>query len=135
MRYAQILNNKVHWIFEDEMTLEELGQHKYNLSQITLIDITDVANVQEGYVYQDGNFVNPASLINDADQLATIKASKLSDIKARLSATDYKCLKYIDGDLTETEYAPIKTERASLRTAYNAIEAVTTIEEVNSITY
>ena len=28
MRYAQILNDKVHWIFEDDLTLEQLGQQK-----------------------------------------------------------------------------------------------------------
>lgn len=59
MRYAQILNNKVHWIFEDDMTLEELGQHKFNLNQITLTDITNLVDVQEGYEYDGVNFTNP----------------------------------------------------------------------------
>ena len=59
MRYAQILNGKVHWVFEDSMTLEEIGQVKYNLKQIQLIDITNEADVKEGYDYIDGAFVAP----------------------------------------------------------------------------
>lgn len=62
-----------------------------------------------------------------------VKSSKLADIKSKLAATDYKCLKYVDGKLTETEYAPIKTERANLRTAYKAIEAATTIDELEGM--
>lgn len=58
-RYAQILNNKVHCIFTDDMTLEEIGQQKYNLNQITLVDITSVLNVQEGYAYDGVNFTDP----------------------------------------------------------------------------
>ena len=58
-RYAQILNGKVHWIFDDEMTLEEIGQHKFNLEQIQLVDISNIIDVQEGYDYIDGVFVAP----------------------------------------------------------------------------
>ena len=59
MRYAQILNGKVHWIFEDEITLEELGQQKFNLNQIHLVDITNLQDVQEGYDYDGVNFIAP----------------------------------------------------------------------------
>ena len=57
-RYAQILNGKVHWIFEDELTLDELGQHKFNLEQIQLVDITNIADAQEGWDYTNGTFIN-----------------------------------------------------------------------------
>ena len=66
-KYAQILDNKVHWIFTDEMTLEEIGQHKFNLEQIKLIDITNMADVQEGYDYSNGAFVNTAVSTSFAD--------------------------------------------------------------------
>ena len=58
-KYAQILNGKAHWIFEDEMTLEEIGHRKFNLEQITLLDITNVADVQEGWDYDGINFTDP----------------------------------------------------------------------------
>ena len=58
-KYAQILNNKVHLIFEDQLTLEEIGQRKFNLNQIELVDVTNVTDVQEGYDYIDGVFSVP----------------------------------------------------------------------------
>ena len=80
MRYAQILNNKVHWIFEDSLTLEQLGEQKYNLSQITLVDITNITDVAEGYSYDGTSFTNPNVPISDAEFLANAKSSKLSQI-------------------------------------------------------
>ena len=62
------------------------------------------------------------------------KNAKQWEIKAKLQATDYVCLKLVDGAITAEEYEPVKTERASLREAYNKIEAATTIEEVSYIT-
>ena len=75
MRYAQILNNKVHWIFEDEMTLEALGQHKFNLNQITLVDVTNIADVQEGYDYDGVNFSNPNIETLDSAKARYVKAA------------------------------------------------------------
>lgn len=47
------------------------------------------------------------------------------EIKAKkqaLANTDYKCLKFFEGELTETEYAPIKEERRKLRVEINELE-------------
>ena len=78
-----------------------------------------------------GNTPEPAQ--TDEEVLAAAKAAKQATIKTLLTATDYKCLKYVDGDLTADEYATVKTYRESLRTAYNAVEAATTVSEVESI--
>ena len=51
------------------------------------------------------------------------KAHRIAELKAQLAATDYKCLKYMEGWLTDTEYAPIKAERQTLRDEINALEA------------
>ncbi len=42
--------------------------------------------------------------------------------KQALANTDYKCLKFFEGELTETEYAPIKEERRRLRLEINELE-------------
>ena len=44
------------------------------------------------------------------------------EIRMELQATDYKQAKYLDGDYTEAEYAPIKEERKALRAEHNALE-------------
>lgn len=51
-----------------------------------------------------------------------LNAIKIAQLKAELSATDYKCLKYVDGALTEEEYAEVKKYRASLRKQINELE-------------
>ena len=49
-------------------------------------------------------------------------AAEIERLKAELAATDYKCLKYVDGALTEEEYAEVKAYRQELRNRINALE-------------
>lgn len=51
------------------------------------------------------------------------KEMRISDLKAQLSATDYKALKFAEGWITSEEYAPIKAERQTIRDEINRIEA------------
>lgn len=48
--------------------------------------------------------------------------AKIAQLKEELSSTDYKCLKYVDGALTEEEYADVKAYRAELRRQINELE-------------
>lgn len=43
--------------------------------------------------------------------------------KNELQATDYKCLKFVDGALTEEEYAEVRVQRQALRNKINEIQA------------
>ena len=47
---------------------------------------------------------------------------KIAKLKGELASTDYKCLKYVDGALTESEYAEVKAYRAELREQINELE-------------
>lgn len=44
--------------------------------------------------------------------------------KAQLASTDYQCLNYAEGELTEDEYAPVKELRKQLRKQINELEKV-----------
>lgn len=48
---------------------------------------------------------------------------KISEIKAKLSQTDYQAIKYAEGFISETDYAPIKAQRQAWRDEINALEA------------
>lgn len=50
-----------------------------------------------------------------------INAMEIERLKAELSATDYKCLKYVDGALSDEEYAEVKKYRADLRAKINEL--------------
>jgi hypothetical protein len=78
MRYAQILNGRAHWVFEQE-TLPEFAPN------IVLVNITDKPEVKEGWKYNPdtGEFANPYV----PPTLEDIKERKLEEIKqASLSA-------------------------------------------------
>ena len=48
--------------------------------------------------------------------------TKISILKEQLAETDYKALKFIDGEFTEEEYAPIREERKACRIKINELE-------------
>ena len=49
--------------------------------------------------------------------------SEIREIKEKHAETDYKCLKFVDGALSEEEYAPVRQYRQSLRDEINTLEA------------
>lgn len=49
---------------------------------------------------------------------------KIAKLKMKLASTDYKCLKYVDGALSESEYAEVKAYRAELREQINELENI-----------
>ena len=51
-----------------------------------------------------------------------LNATEVERLKAELATTDYKCLKYVDGALTDEEYAEVKEYRANLREQINQLE-------------
>lgn len=48
--------------------------------------------------------------------------TKIDILKGQLAETDYKALKFIDGEFTEEEYAPIREERKNYRIKINELE-------------
>ena len=44
------------------------------------------------------------------------------EYKQKLNETDYKAIKYAEGLISETDYAPIKAERENYRKAINSLE-------------
>lgn len=48
--------------------------------------------------------------------------TKINILKEKLAETDYKALKFIDGEFTEEEYAPIRKERKNYRIKINELE-------------
>ena len=47
---------------------------------------------------------------------------EISQLKKQLSDTDYKAIKYAEGQLTEEEYSPTRTQRAAWRARINKLQ-------------
>ena len=50
-----------------------------------------------------------------------LNAMEVERLKAELASTDYKCLKYVDGAISDEEYAETKKHRAELRKKINEL--------------
>lgn len=48
--------------------------------------------------------------------------AEIDSLKQYLSSTDYMCLKYMDGELTEEEYTSVKNQRHQARVRINYLE-------------
>lgn len=75
--------------------------------------------VAENKLYIDGHYVERPPYVPTQEE---INAGKIAELKAELASTDYKCLKYVDGAISESEYAEIKAYRAELRRKINELE-------------
>lgn len=57
------------------------------------------------------------------DDLILEKYEQITQLKGKLHNSDYKQSKFIDGELTEAEYAPIREQRKAWRAEINVLEA------------
>jgi hypothetical protein len=61
--------------------------------------------------------------------VGNVKQRQISALKTKLTATDYKAIKYAEGLYSDEEYAPTKAERQALREQIRALEAEISAEE------
>ena len=72
--------------------------------------------LEEGEVHENPAYEEPEDI--------TPVLEEIEELKGELSATDYKALKYMEGWLTQEEYAPIKAQRQQIRDRINELETV-----------
>jgi len=91
---------------------------EYDISAIKLVDGAITAITQ-----------------TDAEKLVVAQESKVAILKALLTRTDYQSNKHADGVITDDQYKALNTRREEWRAAIRAIEACTTVDAVNAVTY
>lgn len=60
-------------------------------------------------------------LVDNKEALNTQR--RIKELKDKLASTDYLAIKFAEGALTATEYAPYKAQRAKWRAEINDLEA------------
>lgn len=78
-------------------------------------------STQQGYIEDKGDYYEVVKISPPSQE--ELNAMEIERLKAELASTDYKCLKYVDGALTDEEYAEVKAYRAELRARINKLEA------------
>ena len=115
-KYAQILHDKVHWIFNHEQPLNILYRD-YFAHDIELIDITnDNREIEEGWPVVDGEIQEPAPEPEPSknERIATLYAQYQKDRIALLQQLSDASLNYQD----EAWTADIRGQIATLDDKY-----------------
>lgn len=87
-------------------------------------------NIRNGYrlsTNPDDNtyiFTAPDKTATEIEQ----RKVKISELKDSLFQTDYQAIKFAEGEISEEEYAPIRTQRAEWRAEINTLET-----EINTL--
>lgn len=89
-------------------------------------DRTIIRDLKGHLVFEDEIDMNALEKEKKALEFENDRQKYLIIVESRLQESDYKCLKFVDGALSESEYAPIRAEREKLRLCYNELEVVKT---------
>lgn len=82
--------------------------------------VVDVQGREEQQAYDEFEQIQVYVLFSEK-QLAQ---KRISNLKEKLSNTDYQAIKYAEGVMTENEYLPIKTQRESWRAEINTLQSI-----------
>lgn len=88
------------------------------------LDETEIGNYVEITEEEYITFRSQQNSKGNHDQTEVdINRKKIADLKELLDSSDYKLCKYLDGDMTEEDYAPIRQQRHAWRVEINRLEA------------
>ena len=83
------------------------------LSDVEFSDIDDWPYLKDKCPHKTQEMIDRENAIQEINQL-----------KKQLSDTDYKAIKFAEGQLTEEEYSPTRSQRASWRARINELEVL-----------
>lgn len=103
---------------EEQFHYEPIGEPTYAGGSFIKVVDEPAKEAREAYdEYEDIQVYVPYT----AKELA---ARETAELKMKLSATDYQAIKFAEGEMSASEYAPIKAERAAWRVRINELEEV-----------
>ena len=96
---------------------ERAYKRGWNLSNNIPIEDVQVSDINYGYYPKD-----LCPMKTEADLLKDQYRLEITQLKKALSDTDYKAIKYAEGQISEEDYAGIKAERQACRDRINWLE-------------
>ena len=83
-----------------------------------------ISDVQQSDINGDYYVKELCPMKTEADLLKDQYRSEIQQLKKQLSDTDYKAIKYAEGQISESEYASVRAERQGYRDRINELEAL-----------
>lgn len=98
---------------------ERAYKRGWDLSKNIPVEDVLVSDINHGYYPKE---VCPMK--TEADLLKDQYRLEITQLKKQLSDTDYKAIKYAEGQISEEEYASVRAERQGYRDRINELEAM-----------
>lgn len=97
----------------------------YESEPYILIDNPDEIKIGFDKVI-NGKFVHDANAYQkelETQKNISLKYNRILELKRKLAASDYKAIKFAEGEISEIDYQPIREERKAWREEINILEA------------
>ena len=88
--------------------------------------VIDVPGVEAKEAYDEYEDIQVYIPYTEAELEKMSAKREIAELKANLAATDYQAIKYAEGLISETDYAPIKAQRQAWRDRINLLEQTLT---------
>ena len=98
---------------------ERAYKRGWDLSQNIPIEDVEVSDVNGFYYRKD-----LCPMKTEQDKLRDQYRLEITQLKKQLSDTDYKAIKYAEGQISESEYASVRAERQGYRDRINYLEGL-----------
>lgn len=120
------LKTQLEIVSKVEDGIDENGSINYKEELVFPEEYKDYERITE----EEYNALKPKPrVLTEAEKNNIYIRAQINELKQLLSDTDYKCLKYVDGALTEEEYLPVKQLRQNYRDQINELERQLVISE------
>ena len=77
---------------------------------------------EQGIIVHHEAYNTKFAICLEFDEIQAAQSLRMRTIKHLLSLSDYKAIKYAEGEISEEEFAPIREQRRAYREEYNRLE-------------
>lgn len=118
--YEKIYDDKHLGLFTENLQIAQQLGWQDNAVAITDTEVSEV----NGWIYLKGYAPKKTESMILIEQYQ----AEIIELKKYLSDTDYKAIKYAEGEITESDYQEVKSQRHDARVRINELESM--IEEL-----
>ena len=112
---------KINIVTKEDGTIESWTSYPFDENK-PFVEIKDPYSIHIGIdKFIDGKIVKDSKTYKKILELQE-KRCKIDEFKKKLSETDYKLFKYLEGEISEEEYQQIKSQRHEWRSQINQLE-------------
>lgn len=117
---------KINYVLNSDNTIKEWTEIPFDETKPFIeIDDTEVIHLNIDKISSKGKLIKNNTKYNKIrniqKQINNLECS-INNYKMLLNNSDYKCLKYMEGVMSEDEYAPVREERQQWRNSINELE-------------